>query len=201
MRRKRKEKKKSLLNKQNIVGLIIVVIMISSVLGFMINENSGNQSTDYNDHEFTQQNGYWYTSYNSNSIRLRFHPDALDSIFLSYESSAAIRDSMMTYLTFDPDDKNIEYIEQVRLELEQEMPKLFNTYIMTGVTNTDGSYGALPMISCSNATASVPVIYLASSDEDSFSYNSNCLIVSATTGNNILMMKDRLVLGLADIIS
>ena len=201
MKRRRQEEKFSLFSKRNAIGLIIIAIMVLSALGFMIGERNNTNSDTFNGHQFVSDGGYWYTNINNQQVKFRFHPSVVDNIILPDEARNSVKGTLMTYLTYDSTDKNIQYIEEIRLELEKELPELLKIYVSTGVTNATGAYSSFNTISCDNATASIPVIYFRTDINESFEYSGNCLIVKASTGNDMFIMKDRLLLGLTGIVN
>jgi hypothetical protein len=200
MRRKDNEKT-GIFTKKNVIGLIIVMIMIMSSLGFMIMQGDNETNSDtYNGHKLLNLNNYWYINYAGKQIKLRFHPTVIDSIPLQNDARDLINNSKILFISINPGDKNIQYIEQIRFELEQEMPDLFKKYVLTGVTDKVPEYDAYSIVGCQNATIDTPVIYFTTEKNDSFDYSNYCLTVKASSGNDLFMMEDRFILGLAGII-
>jgi hypothetical protein len=199
--KRRNEEKPGIFTKRNAVGLLIVIIMVMSTLGYMIIEGDQNSNSDrYNGHKLISQNNYWYIEYAGKQIRLRFHPSTVDNIPLQSDARDLINKSKVLLLSINPEDKNIQYVELVRLELEREMPDLFKEYVLTGVVNSTPAYSAFNKISCQNATIDAPVVFFTTGSNESFEYSGYCLTVKAKSGNDLLIMKDRFILGLAGII-
>jgi hypothetical protein len=199
--RRRNEEKTGIFTKRNAVGLLIVVIMVMSTLGYMIIEGDQNANGDnYNGYKLLSQNNYWYVNYAGKQIKLRFHPSIMDNIPLQNDARDLLNKSQVILLSINPNDKNIQYAELVRVELEREMPVLFNEYVFAGVTEITPAYSSYSVIGCQNATVDAPIVYLTTGDNESFEYSDYCLTVNARTGNDMLIMKDRLILGLAGII-
>jgi hypothetical protein len=200
MRTKDKEKT-GIFNKRNAMGILIIVIMVMSSLGYMIIEGDRSTNSDkYNGHKLLSQNNYWYIDYAGKQIRLRFHPSIMDNIPLQKDARDLINNSKILLISINPKDKNIQSIEQIRLELEREMPDIFKEYVLTGVTESALEYSAYNIIGCQNATVNTPVVYFTTGNNESFEYSNYCLTVKAKSGNDLLIMKDRFILGLAGII-
>ncbi|GAJ01940.1 unnamed protein product, partial [marine sediment metagenome] len=76
----KKDKKK----KQNgmIIGLILVGVMLFSVLGYSFQgkENNDEKKLNYNDFEFIEQNGFWFTNVENLQFAFRYNPQQVEEI-------------------------------------------------------------------------------------------------------------------------
>ena len=88
---KHKENRKRKRN-QTVVGLILIFVMFSSVLGFAfssfsshsgrigINNQNNINSVNYNGFEFLEQNGFWILNKNDVNFIFRYNPNQVDRI-------------------------------------------------------------------------------------------------------------------------
>ncbi len=187
-----KRESKSEKRKQAIISVVIVLIMVLSVLGIMVNRGSDSNNFKYSFNNKSIEFGKYYNRYylDFESGRVFFYnlPDQIQ-VNLSLDTSDKIRDSQMLYLTIDPNDspQNLAYIDVARLELSDEFFKN-NRYLISGKTFNSSNYQNLPILDCVNATAYIPVIKFIGSNTTEIILEDNCIIMK---GRNLDFIKYR----------
>ena len=188
--------KKKRINSSGIMAIFIVVIMTSSIIGMMW--NSPNDISKYKDHTFTKQNEYFTLKLDGEQLKFYYFPSDIQDINFSYEAEFLLENSQMIYFTFDPESKNIAYLDKARFDLTSELQKT-DIYLQSGKTKNTSNYN-LPIITCDNATEFVPVVYFKDNNITKFTLENNCIIGESDSREGFLALKDRLLYALFDII-
>ena len=164
-------------NKNVLISIIIAGIMISSILGFIYGRDTTENGFEYKINNKTYYFGKLYNKYylDVNNDRIFFYnlPDQID-INLSSDIVQKIKNAQMFYITFDPEQEELGYIDLARFELSEEFYKN-NIYIINAVTINSTIYN-LPVIDCENATMFVPVIKLIVDKKTNLTVDNNCII-------------------------
>lgn len=191
----RKDRSKQ--TKQIFLAAIIAFIMITSVIGFMAGRDS-EQNLSYGDFSFVRKGNIWVTKINGQNLNFYYFPSETTDIELDDAVKNRISSTPMVYLTYDPDQENVEYIAQTQFELENIFSSNFNIYSTKAFTK-ENEYG-LPVITCLNATDTIPVIDLRKTNETAIHLEGNCIIFESRSGFDFLRAKDRLFYGLFNVI-
>lgn len=183
--RKKHEKK----NKMGIwVIIFIVVIMLTSTIGYVF---KGGSKEKYNDFSFSRtDDGRWYTEINGKQLAFDYFPSELENINLSAEIIDKIKSTRMIYFTHDPENR---YREDIALLKEIFWP-YFQIYADNGLT-VENTFNLL-VIDCDNATISLPVVYFKESNQTGFYLDNNCIICELRSGEDFTALKERLLYSL-----
>ncbi len=187
------EKKKQKL----IYGLLIAFIMVTSVLGYF--GSRGNSSYRYNNIKFTRlpNTQLFVTKIKGMEFRFHYLPQWVDNLTIPQEIIAKIRDSQVMYTTYDYNSSFATVDAEVEFYLTEALSEI-SKYVLPGfITRTNTKR---PLITCANATASVPVIYLGKSNITELRLNNSCITFKAPTRAEFLAYKDRLLYGVLGII-
>lgn len=169
-----------------IVAVVVVVSMVfSSVLIGM--DDNGPTPSKYNDFKFQFQNGQWSTAINNYEMNFYHHPAEIEDIEIPNSENL---NSPLIYITFDPNATN-EYLDLSRLKLDLTS-QLTNIYFSHGVTRPSKQY-PLPIITCQNASASIPVVYFQKSNDTYIEYDHNCYILHAQSNMDYLTLTERII--------
>ena len=179
-------------------AIIITFLMVSSVLGYALFGDS-TQKQRYGDYQFTRTEQGWITKINNKKVFFNFHPLELENINLTQDSINSIKNTNMLYLTFDPEQRYLDYIDLLRFQLTEQLWTFFNIYPENGITNLSQKYN-LTIITCANATTTVPVLLFKQANETGFYQEDSCIIAQSKDGYGFLRLKDRLLYGVLGII-
>lgn len=187
-----KEEKKS--SKTLWMSLFICAIMILSVIGFMSNDGNSNSNLKYNNFSFslTEDNQWILNPKSPEKQQIMFynHPSEVDYINISSETSSMLADTKMIYVTSDPDDLFKDAIGLAEFEMKDIMEKQ-GVYFVYSFTKENVFNKTI--ITCKNATFSVPVLYFRHGNETRISYESNCIILESESEYGILRLRDRIL--------
>lgn len=190
---------------RTILGILIIVIMVGSTAGYFASDFSNNGELEYKSkdgkkYSFVQSNGRIYTSINEQSIGFYSHPlDALE-LNISEEASYLIKNSKVFYLTFDPEIRDVQYIEQARFDLEKDFVPL-KKYFVVGVTKNITSYSNFEVITCENSTYYTPVIsFVYANGTETKGYVKDSCIIFEGKREDFLRFRDYIVYSLYGVI-
>jgi hypothetical protein len=196
----REAPKKKGLSKKAILTFIIGGVMILSVFGIMFSSyNSGIEEVEYGDYEFQRTNTGWKTDIDGKKAEFSYLPSDIEEFNMSTEVVDKILDSKVVYITFDPNATIIEEFELMRFELGTSLTQLFGIYSMAGVAKESEEY-TLPLVSCENATAELPVISLTEANETNALVDGDCVIIEVNE-YSAAALKDRLLYAMLGIIA
>ncbi len=151
--------------------------MISSVLGYIYGRDTNENSFEYKINNKTYYFGKSYNKYylDINNERVYFYnlPGQID-INLSSDIINIIKNTQMFYITFNPEQEDLAYVDLARFDLSNEFFKN-NIYIVNAVTESSTAY-ELPVIDCENATMFVPVIKFETAKKKNLTVDNNCII-------------------------
>jgi len=181
----RREKRKKL-----IVGVVIAAIMILSTFGFVLNYATEQNKTErHNGIKYQLSGNYVVAQVNGQTLQFSHFPSQLTS--LAADDVAPLLQSPVFYITSDPQDPYAKDIDTVDYYLTTILPKVKQTYPMVAFTNATGY--SRPEVGCSNATASVPVVYLHYGNSTGLTRNGYCIDASARTPNDIYTLNDKML--------
>lgn len=196
---KRKRKPKGSNNAKIIITIFTGLIMITSIIGFLGNGNDDPNAVLYGNYSFSQVQGTWITQVNDQKTVFYSSPYDAEKFNITQDAIQAIKNSPAVYVTFDPEIKDIQYIDIARFDLAEDLKNKFNIVMLSGISSMSTVY-PLEIIDCNNATAKVPVIYFKEGNKTEVSYFGNCLVLEAPSSQLNLRLKDRLMYGLYGII-
>ena len=192
-----REEKKKLFSKQNMVSLFIVFIMVSSVIGYMWGKDTG-ESFKYKDYKFFRKGREW--TLKADGIELAFDnfPTDVESINVSSDIIDRLKGLIEIDTTCDENDSHTEVIAKAQYSMWDVLSKTSNTYVRVGMI--DENEFNLPVITCDDASADIPVLYFKRSNMTEVETEDNCIIIEAKNEIDVLRVKDRILYGLLGII-
>lgn len=191
----RKEKKPK---SGTIFAFIIAFVMIFSVVGYVGLERQSNQFK-YEGIKFTQnQNSrIWSTIINNKQLIFDYFPSEVEQINLTEDIPTSLLNRPEIDTTSKLNDTFSEEIALAQYNMALTLDNL-NVYLRRGFT--ENNTFNLPIITCKDATAAVPVIYFKQSNETKITIENNCLIAEARNNIDILRAKDRILYSFLGII-
>ncbi len=194
MARKRTE---SGIQKKHILGIIIILLMVMSVLGIWQGDPSKQR---YRGHTFTSDGAYVTTNVNDAKARFHYAPQTVEHISVPKSATDLLINAQSITVLFNPADPRVEDIETIRLELTAyDIPTVLQKQANSAITSQDPAY-FLPIVSCENATALNPIVYITSANASYITQEGSCVIMSSQSSYDMYVLKDRLLYGVMGLI-
>lgn len=185
----KKQQRKKLFSKEGMLTLAIIFVMTSSVIGLMWGDGSSN-SMKYKDFSFLRVNNQWVLKTKTADFTFDFFPSEVESILIPAEAVQKLKGTVEIDLTYDINSSYAESIAAAQYGLEQNL-RAFDVYIRNGFTS-NSTYN-MPIITCSDSTDIVPVIYFKDSNATRVFIENNCIILEAGSETDFIKIKDRLL--------
>ena len=170
------------------VGIIITVFMVSSIAGVVLyraDNNSENQdkftlNISNKLYDFTIKRDtnmvrpyYEVSSDKGKTSFIVFSlPQEISNIVISNQAASALKTSSYFFLTFNPEDSGLRFIDELRFNMRKSLPG--NWRFLDTVTNQSDKY-LYQIIDCNNATIQYPVIFLKTGNVTNISVSDNCV--------------------------
>ncbi len=198
----RKKKKNTIFNGKNAIGLFVVVMMLASGAGFVLNMNqSGSTSDEYDGHRFvSNQRGQWTTQIGDKSYIFNYHPSVVDHLNVSSSIIEQMNNADVVYITYDPKDDYVTDIENLRFELESDLDMYFDIIPEIGIMDNSGEYSGFTQIDCQDARPNAPVLRFMKGTNLTIEQNGYCITVYSDDGYGFFLARDRLFYGMLGII-
>ena len=195
IRRSTKEKKEK--RRWGLI-LFIVIIMLGTTFSFVYYGFSGvDETVKYNGIKFVKFPDRWEANINGATAAFTFLPGEVENVFVPDGFSARMQDKLEIDATYDANSTFRESIalaqHQMGLTLEQ-----YNIFVRKGFT-ANNSFN-LPVITCNDSTANVPVVYFRHGNSTGIHLEKDCIIAEAQSNTDFIKAKDRLLYGILGVI-
>jgi len=172
------------------MSIFIAATMILSVFGIIIGSSGDTTTVRYNDFKFSQDPQYGFYTTKINGDTVPFYSLPTESVYfnLSDEVMVGLRSSVFIVTTFDPDLANtsLQHIELARFDLAQYMK---GKQVYNAVLDSAAGYESLPILSCDNASATMPVVTFNISETRGIVSSGNCIYLNGK-GADFLFFRD-----------
>lgn len=188
MKEKKEKKKWGLI-------LFIVFIMLGTSFSFIFFGFSPvSEKTKYNGFAFTfiPRDNIWIAKINGRNAAFSFQPKDVESIFAFDDFSKILQNKFEIDVTYDLNNTYKETIALVQHQMGLTLAQ-YNIFVRKGFT-TNNTFN-LPIISCSDSTSAVPVVYFKYGNVTSIHVENNCIIAEAQSNVDFIKVKDRLLYG------
>lgn len=189
MKEKKEKKKYGLI-------LFIIFIMVGTSVSFVyFGFSPAEDKVKYNGITFAKNNNVWIAKINGNEAAFSFLPSDVQNIPADVEAFKLLQEKYEIDIT---SDVNITFKETIALAEHQMGLTLeaYNIFLRKGFTTNSTFKPPIPIITCSDSTANVPVVYFRSGNATSIRLDNNCIIVQASTNAGFIKVKDRLLYGI-----
>ena len=172
------------------MSVFIALIMLAS--GFAVYLGNSQTST-IKDHGITFKIDIEANQYvgkiNDQKMGFSFLPTDLQDIPVDEGVASSLRSAEVLILSFDPalSPKSLQSTSVVRLDLAE----LTGIPSINAVTTPSASY-SLPVFTCANATALMPIVTFKEAKDPSITKEGSCIILAAN-GTSFIALRDRLV--------
>lgn len=188
----RKEKKKW--------GLIlfIVIIMIGTSFSFVFfGFSPASENVVYNKIKFTRFPERWEAKINGKTAAFSFLPAQVEDVAVPENVSSQLQNKFEIDVTSDLNSSLKESIALVQHQMGLTLWN-YNIYVRKGFTSNNTFN--FPIITCSEATQNVPVVYFRHSNTTRIFSENNCVIGEAASAADAIKVKDRVLYGILGVI-
>ena len=185
--------RKKKLNKKVLMSIFIVAIMVLSAFGFMMSYRTKQKGATevYNGVELTQTRQGLMMEVNENAVYFNYHPKDLESINMTDNIQSILANTKALIITYDPDSEFAPVMGEIQFDMEQQLLDTEKVYLARGLTNATGY--TVPEFTCSNATESMPAVYLKKGEKSELMLDNNCIILTASTEPELQMFYTRIL--------
>lgn len=178
--------------------IFLVFIMIGTSFSFIFfGYSPSNEAVKYNGIKFVKNplQNIWVAKINGKEAAFSFLPNEVEDIS-SKESFARLQNKLEIDATYDLNSTNKEAIALAQHQLGLTLAN-YNIYLRKGFTSNN-SFN-MPIITCNNSTANVPVIYFKHTNSTQI-YVNGCIIAEAQSNADFIRVKDRILYGILGVL-
>jgi hypothetical protein len=159
--------------------------MITSIIGYIFGDNQGT-TIRYKGIKFSASQEGWKTKYSGKVYTFPYVPDDLNNI--NFSSTVDLKTVQALGITYSDSSLYKEYIADSIFRFSNWFQD--SLYVQPGFTENN-SY-SLPVITCADATAYVPVIYYKYSNQTQITEEGSCITIEASDPNMFLALTNKL---------
>ncbi len=184
--------------KKIISTVFLLFFLATLIIGFTfpgIVPLGGQNEFRYGKFKFSRNSLGQYSTYvNDKEALFNFLPPDVADVLVEPEVFQMISGKYEIDITADSNSTFIQQIYSAQFELGNMLNFHRGTYIRAGLTgnNTDN----VPVISCNQSSALIPVIYFVESNATRVYNGGQCIIAEGASANDIVRIKDRLLYGI-----
>lgn len=172
------------------MSIFIAFIMVTSVIGFMFQYTK--QRYRFGKYQFTRTEQGFSIVVNKQEVYFDYFPTEANISDFDQNIDDKIKNTKMLYLTYEFNTSHAQTLGKVAYDLTLTLDK-FEVYVQPAFTqNTSFN---VPIITCANATMTVPVLYFKESNQTSAYLKANCIILEGDSDIDFVRLKDRLLYG------
>jgi len=171
-------------------SIVIAVIMIGSVAGlFTFSQNSGTEQT-YGTYDFFFRDNLWHIKGDLKDIPFVFLPQEVQHINADRNIIQVIKGVQAIVISYNPNTNTSEGSALAQFVLASFFNEFTDAQAFTATTVKTNF--TLPVFTCANATAQLPVISLEESNRTRVTVEGNCLRVESTTAQNFVAISEKI---------
>ena len=179
--------------------IFIVFIMIGTSVSFVFFGVQQDEVVKYNGIKFVSSpiQNIWIAKISGREAAFSFLPAEVEGIKVFDDFQPRLQGKIEIDATYD---LNSTYREPIALAQHQLGLTLaqYGIFVRKGFTSNN-SFN-LPVISCSDSTPNVPVVYFRHGNATSIHLENDCIIAEAAENAGFIMVKDRLLYGMLGVI-
>lgn len=179
----------------------MALIMVSSIFGFIIaDQDSGSGIEDYNGFRIERSNiGYLVKLDKERSVMTADHPIAVESVQVDPQVWELLNRTRVLGVTYNESDSRAEVFGAAQFLLEKDLLVAPRIFVQRGLFNASGT--EMQSMSCADASPSMPVLLIKVGDETKVYLDGHCIIAQGMSTSDVLRASDRIILGMAGVIS
>jgi hypothetical protein len=176
-------------------GLIIflILIMIGTSFSFVFFGFSPQSETvKYNGIKFARNpvQNIWIAEISGKEAAFSFLPNEVEGIGLPENAASRLQKKFEIDFTYDLNSSRKESIALAQHQMGLTLAN-YNIYVRKGFTSNNSF--SLPVITCSDSSENVPVVYFRRGNATNIRLENNCIIAEASADADFIRVKDRLL--------
>jgi hypothetical protein len=180
-----------------IVGGIIIFVMVTSALGVIFGGYANiYDKYEYNDIEFVDLGRTFRAEIDGRVLDFGFLPEQVENIEMDERMVTALRNSAEIDFTYNYSSPAAGEMALVIFQMQEVYLKEIK-FIRTG-SLTENEFEQ-PIITCSDSTPSVPVIVIRMGNETQIRQEGNCFFAEASRASDIMVLRDRFVYSILEV--
>jgi len=206
-------KKDNTFSSKRVIGILSIFIMFTSVIGFIFGGTlnlggSSEENKKYGEYTFIYQpradTSPWKVKVDGEFYDTNYIPDELQLLNFDSTVTGLIKGVKMVHVTIDPPKINRSPVEEapavIRYYFRNALPRLgvFVAPVLASPPTNESIPGLESelIMSCDQATDTVPVIYVTHGILSGISVDNNCITIEGSTPQELYRLYDRLLLTL-----
>ena len=161
---------------QKFMIYFIAFIMIASTIGFMYGSDTVNANTVVKEsgYKFVRKGAFWSTFIDKKEALFSRLPSEVSSVSMPAGVADKLKGTLEIDFTYDINDTNSKEIAEAFYYLGKSLNFNFNKYARAGLT--ENSTFNVPIITCEDATAAVPVMLFRAGNGTRIFVEGECII-------------------------
>lgn len=184
-----------------LIFLLVLALAFGAAYTYRYYQNSQEYDElhrEYNYYTFekaSNESTHWKTTWMKGNqpyiLSFRHWPGELEDIAIEGRLSTKFNNSREIYITFDPEDENLDYVAVSASELSLNLVKaLGKKPVAACKVNKTSECATRPIIKCRNSTE--PVIYLKQADNPLVKLSGNCMTIQGRD-EELVMATERIL--------
>ena len=184
---------------QKFMIYFIAFIMITSVIGFLYGTDTGDGNTSVKEagYKFVRKGAFWSTFIDKKEALFSRLPSEVSSIQMPADIAEKLKGTLEIDFTYDINDTNSREIAEAFYYFGKGLDFNFNKYARVGLL--ENSTFNMPIITCQDATAAVPVVLFRTGNETRIFAEGECIIAEGEQ-YSFSALKDRMLYGMFGIL-
>ncbi|MBI3033748.1 hypothetical protein HYY72_01170 [Candidatus Woesearchaeota archaeon] len=181
-------------SKTILFSIVVGFLMVTSVVGIVLVNYTGSStgSLYYRGFRFDRTGTGLVADIRGMQIPFTYFPSEIEELRLNSSLVGRINSTRMVLVTSDFNSSIAGAVAAAQFDLRKALGESSGIFVVQGFTTNASS---LPVITCANATAYVPVISFEQGNRTLFYERGNCIIAEAETPLDVLRARDRLLYG------
>ena len=184
---------------QKFMIYFIAFIMITSIIGFLYGTDTGDGNTSVKEqgYKFVRKGSFWSTGIDKKEALFSKLPSEVSSVQMPADAAEKLKGTLEIDFTYDINDTNNQEIAESLYYLSRSLDFNFNKYPRIGLL--ENSTFSMPIITCQDATAAVPVVLFRTGNETKIFREGECIIAEGEQ-YSFSTLKDRILYGMFGIL-
>ena len=182
-----------------IMVFLVAIMVLSGFSAVFFGFGDQGAKKKYSGFTFLETPQGYYVSVEGQRLGFDYYPTDLEDMNIDAGALAALKDKVQLDISSNLNDALNQSIALVEYNMLQKLRLTGSTFLRIGAA-ANNTYG-LPIITCEQATASVPVIFFRKGNASKIALEHDCIIAESTDHYGLVRIGDRIIysmLGIMD---